>query len=173
MIQIVHWKDYVPGMFTDKFLDIEISLADAKRFDRVNEVEQAIEKKDKDAFIQWKNIRWKMAHAGYERVIADNQVFWKERGWFGAAIVERKNEREEIFFRYVANSPEKPLYISIAQLMELKTELGQLSVDDGQHNAGIYTKALSGKMNVNPKKKYYDPEFPQEDEDEERRTNAG
>lgn len=172
MIQIVHWKDYVPATFMDKFMDIEIALATAKRFDRVNEVEESIMKKDKDAYEQWKNIRWKMAHAGYERLDAGNQVFWMERGWLGTAIVERKNGMEEIFFRFVANSPEKPLYISIAQLMALKTELGQLNVDDENYSPDRYTKALSGKMNVNPKKRY-DKDFPPEDENEERRTHAG
>jgi hypothetical protein len=162
MIQIVHWKDYVPGMFMDKFMDIEIALATAKRFDRVNEVEESIMKKDKDAYEQWKNIRWKMAHSGYERLDAGNQVFWKERGWPGTAIVERKNGMEEIFFRYVADSPEKPLYISIAQLMALKTELGQLSVEDENYSPDRYTKALSRKMNVNPKKRY-DKDFPEEE----------
>lgn len=122
MIQIVHWKDSVPEDFMIDFIKIEKALSFAKRNNRLAEAEADIEKKDSTAYEKWRTIRWKMRHAGYESKTFGKDTFWCRRGWLGTAEVTGK---DDLKFKYFADSDEKPMFISLKALMEFEQELGQ------------------------------------------------
>lgn len=150
MIQIVHWKNYIPPEFMGDFERIEKKIANAKRFDGMNQAEAEIAKHEPDNYRTWKTCRWKMRHAGYELLcVIKGENKWTERGWYGTAEIVKSAEGEELKFRYAANSAEKPVYITVAQLMQLKQEMGQDAVEESYYKptAGIYTNALSKKFN--------------------------
>lgn len=151
MIQLVHWKDYIPAGFMADFEEIEKALTHAKRFDRVTAEEDKIANKQPDTYKIWKSIRWKMRHAGYESVTDGNRVLWHERGWYGTAEVVPVDGKEELRFRYFADNKDKPIFINVADLMRLKQEIGQNEVEEGYYNPDIYIKALAGKTNISLK----------------------
>lgn len=149
MIQLVHWKEFVDPGFMQKFIEIEKALASAKKFDRVNLEEDNIAKRDSEIYRIWKTIRWKMLHAGYESMTDGKKIFWCPRGWCGIADIIVIDGVEKLKFRYMANNNERPIYISVSNLMKLRNEIEQDKDEESYYKptAGIYTQALSKKYN--------------------------
>lgn len=148
MIQMVHWKDLVPEDFMAEFIRIEKALAFAKRNNRLVEAESDIEKKNSDSYEKWRKIRWKMRHAGYESKIFGEKTLWNRRGWLGTANILRVDKKEDLQFRYYANSDEKPLFISVQDLKKFEEELFRDVVEDDYYKRVRY---LETKIIKKPK----------------------
>lgn len=161
MIQLVHWQEQVPSNFMGDFERIEKAIALAKKFNRANEKEAEFEQKEPDIYRAWKKIKWYMRHSGYESATMGNRTIWHERGWLGTAEVVKIDEKEELKFRYYANSPEIPLFISVADLMKFKKELQQDDAETEYYNPGRYVKALSEKTNIRKRKDIDDDFIPE------------
>jgi hypothetical protein len=154
MIQITHWQELIPPDFMGKFMQIEKALISAKRFDRVNQEEDNLSQRDPEAYKAWKQCKWRMRHAGFESIPAGNKILWHERGWHGTGKIVAANGQEELKFRYVANTSEKPVYISLSAMMKLRNEINQNADEEAYYKptANIYTNALSKKYDKKPTK---------------------
>ncbi len=152
MIQFVHWQEIVGEAFMPDFEKIEKALVTAKRFNRLNEEEGNIEKKELQLYEKWKQIKWRMRHAGYESVQAGTKLLWHQRGWLGLPTVISMDGKEELRFRYFADSSEPPIFISTSEMIKFQEELQQINTENSFYSPNRYVKALSGKVNIRKRK---------------------